>query len=219
MMPPIGIVTVSRQYGSGGGDFAALLGAALGWPVHDRFISEQAAEKLAVPPESVASAEEREATYLERLEQLFSMGTPETIVGMAPLRPWNQQVFAVERDTILRLAGSPPAVIVGRGAQCLLRGRPGVLHVRVYAPTADRVARIAARTKVSEGQAEQVVRRMDAARAKFLAAHFSCSEELSTLYDVELNTSAVALEEGAELLAALIRRRSGKDAGGDLDRP
>lgn len=208
-MGPIRVVTVSRQYGSGGGEFANLLGGALSWPVHDRFISEQAAERLAVPPQSITDAEERAGTYLERLEQLFSMGTPETIVGLAPAQPWNQQVFNVERETILRLAEAPPAVIVGRGAQCLLHRKPGVLHVRVYAPASDRAARIAERTGMSRARAEEAVRRMDAARGKFLSAHFSCSEEEDTLYDVELNTSAVALEEGVALLAELVRRRSG----------
>jgi cytidylate kinase-like protein len=207
MAGSIGVITVSRQYGAGGGDFAALLGNALGWPVHDRFISEQAAERLAAPPETITSAEERESTYLERLEQLFSMGTPETIIGMAPARPWNQQVFNAERDTIVRLAESPPAVIVGRGAQCILRGRPGIVHVRIYAPVQERITRIAARTGKGPGQAAAAVKRMDAVRGKFLSGHFGCGEEEDTLYDVELNTSTVSLEEGVELVRALVERR------------
>ncbi len=206
-MAPIRVITVSRQYGAGGADFADLLGKALGWPVHDRFISEQAAERLAAPPETICSAEERESTYLERLEQLFSMGTPETIIGMAPLRPWNQQVFNAERDTIARLAESPPAVIVGRGAQCILRGRPGTLHVRIYSPPPDRIARIAARTGTTREQAAEAVKRVDAARKRFIEAHFGVTADLETLYDLELNSSTVSLEEAVELVVALVRRR------------
>lgn len=203
----IRVVTVSRQYGSGGAEFASRLGAALEWPVHDRSISEQAAEKLAVPPETVSGAEERESTYLERLEQLFSMGTPETLLAIAPSLPWNQQVFGVERETILKLAGAPPAVIVGRGAQCLLRGRPGTLHVRIYSPAADRIARVAERTGTTPEQAAEAVQRVDAARKRFIAAHFGVTADLETLYDLALNSSTVSLDEGVELVAALVRRR------------
>ena len=198
------IVTVSREYGSGAGDFAERLGQVLCWPVFDRVIGEQAAKKLEVDVSRVAPVEEREDSYLERLERAFSLGTPE-VIARAPIESWTEAVYRVEREEIFAIAASPPAVIVGRGSQCLLKDRQDALHLRLYAPEADRIARVVQRSSWSREKAAAMVRSLDAARRRFLTAHFGCGDREETLYGMELNTSVISIDRAVALVALLVR--------------
>jgi len=202
----IQLVTVSREYGAGAGEFAALLGAALEWPVFDRVIGEHAAAKLGATLDAVIPVEEREDSYMERLERAFSLGPPE-LIGHSPLpaRSWTEEVYRVESDQIRAIAESPPAVIVGRGSQCLLRGRPDTFHLRLYAPQADRIARVAQRTGWSRERAEKMVRSLDAARQRFLGTHFGCGEDLETLYGLTINTSVIAIDRAVAIVRQIVR--------------
>jgi cytidylate kinase len=197
------IVTVSREYGSGAGRFARLLGESLGWPVFDRVIGEQAAARLGVDASDVSPAEEREDSLLERLERAFSLGPPE-MIGHSPAESWTEQVFRAERDEIRKIAESPPAVVVGRGSQCLLKGRADTLHVRLHAPEADRIARVAQRSQWPRERAAAMVRRVDAARRRFLATQFECSDDQQTLYGVSFNTAVVPIETATAMVSMLV---------------
>lgn len=201
----IQLVTISREYGAGAGEFAALLGSALGWPVFDRVIGEHAATRLGVALDAVIPVEEREDSYMERLERAFSLGPPE-LIGHAPARSWTEEVYRAESEQIREIARTPPAVIVGRGSQCLLRSRSDALHVRLYAPQADRVARVAKRSGWPRERAQKMVASLDAARRRFLSAHFGCGDDLETLYGLAFNTSVVSIEAAVALVRQLVQR-------------
>jgi hypothetical protein len=198
------LVTISREYGAGAGEFAALLGAALGWPVFDRVIGEHAAARLGVTLDAVVPVEEREDSYMERLERAFSLGPPE-LIGHAPARSWTEEVYRAESEQIREIAKTPPAVIVGRGSQCLLRSRVDALHVRLYAPVADRVTRVAQRSGWPRERAEKMVASLDAARRRFLSAHFGCGDDMETLYGLTINTSVVSIDAAVGLVRQLVQ--------------
>jgi cytidylate kinase len=199
----IRLVTISREYGSGAGEFAAMLGAALQWPVFDRVIGAKAATRLGSTLDEVIPVEEREDSYLERLERAFSLGPPE-LIGHPPARSWTEAVYEAEAEEIRAIAASPPAVIVGRGSQCLLRTAPDVLHLRLYAPEQDRVERVTVRTGWARDRAARMVRSLDQARRRFLASHFGCGEDEATLYGLAINTSVVPLSLAVDLVKALV---------------
>jgi cytidylate kinase len=152
----------------------------------------------------VIPVEEREDSYVERLERAFSLGPPE-LIGHAPARSWTEEVYRAESEQIREIAKAPPAVIVGRGSQCLLRNRADALHLRLYAPPADRVARVAQRSGWPRERAEKMVASLDAARRRFLSAHFGYGDDTETLYGLTVNTSVVSIEAAVALVRQLVQ--------------
>jgi len=202
------IVTVSREYGAGGGQLAAIVGERLGWRVVDRQLLEQVAQRLQATPAEIQLMDESIGGLLERLLKVFRRGAPEFVFSSEPLDP--EAVARVEGEMIRAIAESPPAVIVGRGAQCLLSGRPEVLHVRVVAPLEIRAARIAESLAIPVPEARAQTIRLDAERVRYVRHHFRCELNEPQLYDLQVNTGAIAVEEAAGIVLGIIgRTRSG----------
>jgi cytidylate kinase len=147
-------ITVSREYGSGGGEIAARLARKLGWQLIDHGVIEQAASELGVYKTEVEKHDEEyvESTLsriLNRIQNFVtSIPAPTAIETLA-----YQDTI---RHIITAAANTGHVVIVGRGGQVLLADRREVLHIRVVAPLELRVAYVARR----EGLA------MDAARTR-----------------------------------------------------
>lgn len=93
-------------------------------------------------------------------------------------------------------------VIVGRGAQVLLRDFPGVLRVRICASEGVRIHRIMERLKVDAEEAERQVRQSDRERARYLKHYYGVDGQDPTLYDLMLNTDRLTLDKATELVIA-----------------
>src|SRR5438128_12298893 len=160
-------ITVSREYGSGGGEIAARLARKLGWQLIDHAVIEQAARELGVYKTEVEKHDEEyvESTLsriLNRIQNFVtSIPAPTAAPGSASSPPSIETLAYQDtiRHIITAAANTGHVVIVGRGGQVLLADRREVLHIRVVAPLELRVAYVARR----EGLA------MDAARTRVQA--------------------------------------------------
>lgn len=137
----IRIVTVSRESGAGGAYVATALGKRLGWPVVDKALAEEVARRLQAPLPDVEGVDEYTGGLLQRLGKIFARGGPE--FAFAPDHPDPDVVARAEQEVIRNAAESPPVIVVGRGAQCVLHRRPDALHVRLVAPLETRAKRLA----------------------------------------------------------------------------
>jgi cytidylate kinase len=209
------IVTISREFGSGGSDLARMLGERLGWRVIDRSLIEEVARRLGAPPEEIASLDEHVGGIVERLGSVFVRGTPE--LPAPPPHPDALEIAEVARAVIRDAANDPPIVVVGHGGQCLFRGRPDALHVRLVGPLEERVRRAAERLGLPPRAAEARARRADEDRHRYIRHHFHSDWNDPHLYDVALDTGGVGLEEAVELLRGMIERRAGRAAAGPAD--
>src|SRR5438067_7278382 len=139
----IDVITIGREFGAGGSELAAALGERLGWPVLDRDLPARVARRLGLEETAVERLDEHAPTLLSRVALAMLACPPE-----APLFVDTTDVLSPDavagatRVEIEQAVTAAPLVIVGHGGQCLLRARPGTLHVRLVAPPADRVARI-----------------------------------------------------------------------------
>ena len=200
----IRIVTIEREYGSGGGDIAKLLAAQLGWKLWDQQLTEEIARLGNCPKEVVEEREERKDPLYYRLFKSFLRGSYEGSLNAHKLN-------LIDADTILKLtervvvhaAQRGNSVIVGRGAQHFLRDRRDTLRLFMYAPRENKVARVMARGK-SQKEAEELVDSVDRERVDFIQKYFGVQWPNHELYHAMLNT-AVGDDRVIRLILDLIK--------------
>ena len=138
------VVTVAREYGSGGGAIAKRLAEQLGWKILDRSLITEIAQKMQITPAFVEQLDERRDPWLYRLaKQTFHYGTLEGSVDPSQVgAPDADRIAALTRRLIGEAASLGQCVIVGRGGQCILQERRDTFHVFVYASREERIVRL-----------------------------------------------------------------------------
>ena len=130
MAPPL--ITITRQFASGGSDIAQLVATQLGWTVIDNEFVDEVARRAGLPATEVAQREERAPSLLERLARTLAVSSPEmfvTTAGVPRLDDDEATIVKIAERIITEAAQHGRVVLVGRGAQALLAQRPDALHV------------------------------------------------------------------------------------------
>lgn len=193
------VVTIARQLGAGGEAVANRLAGALGWRLLDRALVERIAGELEVAPEQVEANTERVERFVERLGLYLSESFPEALAGV-PVALSPEATAKAARRIVAEAAVEEPAVIVGHGAQCILRGAADTFHVLLHAPPAARVARVKAHFGLDERAAVERVRRSDADRRAYIREHFGQDWLDPNLYHLSVDTARFGVEGTAELI-------------------
>ncbi len=182
------VITIEREYGSGGGAIARSLANRLGWSLWDREISAEIAKRLHCDVDSVESREERLDPTFYRLVKVFMRGSYEESYsgGSLPLLDAEHLAQFFER-VITDVASRGNCVIVGRAAPWFLRDRPHTLNIFLYAPYEDKVRRVMGQSK-SRKEAEALVEEIDRERAAFVKKYYGKNWPLRELYHLMLNT-------------------------------
>jgi cytidylate kinase len=181
-------ITISRQMGSNGNLIANIVGERLGYQVVSREVINQAASRSRTPEVALATIDELD---------LLGLRPP-----LKEIRAYHEAVQQIMRE--LAVAGN--VVIVGRAGQVILRGMPGVLHVRLYAPLDLRIQRVAERHAVSLEMARNQVMTSDQSRMRYLRRHYHARWDDPLLYDLLLNTAGLTAEETAAILCEAARQ-------------
>ena len=202
------IVTISRMYGSGGSDVAALIARRLGWALLDNALVDQVAQRLGVTPEEVEARAERVPSLVERLADTLALGTGEfmTPVPEVVLPPSEELMVDVTRRVVEEAAAQGPVVLVGRGAQALLAEREDAVHVLCVAPRPALVARIQRRLGITRHEAEKLVDDTNRQREQFVKRHWGRPWLAHENYHVCLNTELLGIEGAAEVVVEIVER-------------
>jgi cytidylate kinase len=202
-MSKIDLVTIARQFGAGGSDLAQALSKSLGWPVLDRGIIHDAAERLHTDEARASGVDEYVASALAKLAKGFALGVPEFAIEPAyEVDP--DELARATHDVIRAAVKSAPLIIVGHGVQCLFAARPNALHVRVVAPVDKRAICIAERLKLDLAAATTEVHQRDTQRARYLRHHFGCDNNDPMLYDAQFNTAHLSVAEVASAITQIV---------------
>ncbi len=203
------IITVSRQFGAGGGDVARQVAARLGWRLVDNELVERVAQRAGLSPEQVAEREERAPGFLERLAWALASASAEFAAptGEAPPELEERDLVRVTENVVRELAREGRVVLVGRGAAAVLATQEGTLHVKVVAPVADRVTRVRERFGVSAEEAQAQVEETDARRARYHQEYYRRDWNDPANYHVVCNTAALGLDGAADLIVREAGRR------------
>lgn len=184
----IKIVTIEREYGSGGGEIAQLLAKQLGWKLWDHLLTEEIARLGECPKAVVEVREERTDPLYYRLFKSFLRGSYEGSINAHKLKLVDSEsILKFTERVVQHAAKTGNSVIVGRGSQQFLKNRQDTLRVFLYAPRQDKVRRLLARGK-SEKEAELLVDTVDRERADFIQKYFHVEWPDRAIYHTMINT-------------------------------
>jgi cytidylate kinase len=183
------LLTVNREFGSGGGRIAQTIAENLGWKLLDRDIIDAIAYAAHVDPSVVRRYDEHVQSWLSRLNQQ-TMRSAALAAGLE-LRDNAvfdaQEMVKISQKIIEQAYAEGNCVIVGRGSQCVLQSKPEAFHVFVYAPHKERILRL--RKRLEPGaDVEQRIRSVDAERAKYLQEYFGKYWTNPHLYDLMISS-------------------------------
>ena len=134
MRAPIKVITVEREYGSRGGEFAHDLAERLGWKLLDSELVTGAARMAGVNPKMAAKFDERLDPWYYRYGKVFWHDSGYSVSDVGDEQIFDSaRMLALIKQEILDAANVGNCVVVGRGAACALAGRPGCFHIFVYA--------------------------------------------------------------------------------------
>src|ERR1700746_2265501 len=185
----IKIVTIEREYGSGGGEIAQMLSAQLGWKLWDQLLTEEIARLANCPKAVVEVREERTDPLYYRLFKSFLRGSYEGSLNAHKLNLVDSEsILKFTERVVQHAAKTGNSVIVGRGSQHFLRNRPDTLRVFLYAPREAKVRRLLGRGK-SDPEAQQLVDIIDRERADFIQKYFHVEWPDRAVYHTMINTA------------------------------
>jgi cytidylate kinase len=189
-------VTISREAGAGGGEVAKLTGQRLNWPVFDKNLLDQVAERFQLSRSMLELVDETESSWVY---DMLGAWVDRKIIS--------HEKFVVNMERIvLHVARQGDAVFVGRGTPFLLP-RDRIVSVRLVASEKFRIARIARQMTLTPEQAKHYVVETDRGRREFVERFFHHDITDAHLYDLVINTESVGLETTAELIINLCCRR------------
>lgn len=206
------VLTIAREYGSGGGSIARRVAEKLGWNLLDRALVERMARAAQVDPELAQRYDERVDSWLHRISRKgLWYGGFDAVATFPGTEVFDAETMAALARTLVEEAcAGGNCVIVGRGAQCVLQNRKDVLHVFIYAPWPERVARVRERTP-SAADVESVIRSVDQQRAGYIRTYFGCDWTDPHLYHMLLS-SELGEEEVARIVIEAIHCGAGQHA-------
>jgi len=182
------VVTVEREYGSGGAIIAQRLAAHLGWKLWDREITVEIARRANVDPRTTARCDERVDSLLYRLFKVYARGSYERALPVSESHHFDtDHMVAMMERVVGEFADRGNCVIVGRGAPYFLRNRSDAMHVFVYAPVEEKVRRLQSIGQ-SEREARHLIEEVDRERAAFIRHYFGKEWPYRPLYNLMINS-------------------------------
>lgn len=195
------IITISRQYGSGGRIVGKKLAEALNIPFYDNELITMAAEKTGL---SVDCFKDAEKTSIGNL--FFSLTSLTPSIDSVGL-PLNEKIFLVQSQVIKEVAAEGPCVIVGRSADYVLADNPNCINVFLQADLDDRVKRAVDTYHQNPEGAEALVIKTDKRRANYYNYFTGGKWGKAENYDLILNTSRMDLDKIVEVIKTYVSLR------------
>jgi cytidylate kinase len=224
------VITISRQYGSGGDEIADQLCQMLGYQHFDKRMIARAAMEAGLSENEIAGyTEYSEENYkvIKFFDRLFrrtghtstSTNTKEDAVGvlLAEENFFNESSAITLVQKAIKVAyKSDNIIIIGRGGQVILRDYPNVLHVRIEAPLEDRIRRVEGRIKGERQdnttnyglwlKAKDLIMEKDASSADYVRLFYSENWADLALYHVILNTGKISIQNCSKVIFDMVQR-------------
>lgn len=200
------IITIARQFGSGGREIGEKVAAALGVPLIDKELIKDAAAKSDFNEEVVRRADESAANSL-----LYTLAMGSNMLGAAVnfgyKMPISDKLFILQSDVIKSYASQGSCVIIGRCADYVLRGEPSLFRIFVYGDLDHRQARVMERhPELKPQQVVDVINKTDKRRASYYNFYTGNKWGKYDNYDMAINSSTFGIDETAKLIVAAVNK-------------
>ncbi|MBR3543553.1 MAG: cytidylate kinase-like family protein [Treponema sp.] len=205
------IITISREYGSGGSAIGKMVAEQLGWKYYDKQLIDLAADESGLSPKFIEKSEQSLSSgwfYNMMLGSNYSSNyaaaaTPNTL-------PLVDQIFNAQRTIILKVAKESPCVIVGRCADYILHSSEDfndndMLNLFIYANPDDRIKRAIEAYGIPEKDAKKTITQVNKRRANHYNTFTEWTWGAYEHYDILLNSSYAGLEGTAKLIVEAVK--------------
>lgn len=193
------IITIGRQFGSGGREIGETIAKKLNIPFYDKELITMAAEQSGVSAEVFEKADEKASNTL-----LYALLMSSFPMSMHPSQttelPLNDKLFMIQFDIIKRIAKAGPCVIVGRCSNYMLRDFPNVVNAFIHAPWEARIQRVMRIYSVDKRGAEDMMQKTDKRRATYYSYFTNSKWSDIGNYDIAINSATLGVDGSAEMI-------------------
>ena len=200
------IITIARQYGSGGREIGERVAELLGIPKYDKeFVTMAAEQESALDPRALEKVDERATSSL-----LYTLAMGSNMFHtphISPALPLNDRLFAIQCSIIRNLAEEHSCVMIGRCADYVLRENPDRLSIFIYADIDARKKRVAERHNVKESEAIDIINKTDRRRASYYNFYTGNKWGKYDNYHIAINSTVLGIEGTARLIADMAKIR------------
>ena len=194
------IITIGRQFGSGGKAVANELGRRLGIPVYDRELITKAAQESRFSEDFFARSDEKKRFF--SLSSIFSGHLMETSDNYMS----DKNLFGIQCEAIRKVAAQGSAIIVGRCSDYVLRDMDCTLNIFLTSPMSVRTARVMERSGLSEEKAVTLIENQDKGREEYYNYYTFGNWGMASTYDLCIDSSILGIEGTAGYIIDFARR-------------
>lgn len=198
------VITIGRQFGSGGKEIGIRVAKELGIPFYDKELLREAAKKSGLCEKIVENFDERPKSLLYSIAMdSYMFALPGSGVGDS----LEQQVYLATFNTIRQIAEQGPCVMIGRCADYALADNPNHLSLFIHAPMDVRIQRVARRQDITPEKAKALINKTDKRRASYYEYYSSQKWGAVESYDFCLDSSYLGLGGTVELIRAMVEHK------------
>jgi len=185
----IRVITVEREYGSQGAEFAHHLAKQLGWKLIDRCLVEEIAQKAGVTKKLAERCDERLDPWYYRYGKAFWHGSIERLPALPDSEVFDsERMVEFVRQYLGQAAEAGNCVVVGRGAASVLSRTPGAFHIFVYASMSRKIRWFEEHFPEHAGDAEREILATDRRRADYVRRFYQQDWTDRRLYHLMMNS-------------------------------
>lgn len=195
------IISIGREFGSGGRRIGQLLAEELNIPCYDRKLIEEASECSGIEKEQLEKADEMTVNRL-----LYSIpGTANKYTGYG--KPMTDTLFVIQSELIKKYAAQGSCVIIGRCADKVLEGNPDLLTVFIHASREARVSELMKRYDTDSVEAAYLMKQVDKARRHYYNYYSKKKWGDKSSYDLIIDSSHLSLNEAVNVILETVKAR------------
>ena len=194
------IITIGREYGSGGREVGLKLSERLGIPLYDKEILDEASKQSGYTRELFEKHDEKHTNSL-----LYSLAMGTAGYGAGYQRPLILDIYLAQFDTIKKFASEGPGIFIGRCSDYVLSDFPGAFHVFISSDMENRVSRIMEKMKVGEKKAKEIIIKADKDRSSYYNYYSNHIWGDSRHYDLCLNTGKFGIDGAVDIIESCVK--------------
>ncbi len=197
------VITISRQYATGGAIFAKELAKSLGFAYINKDIYKRIAEKNNISIDELKSIESVTGLGMDFFQKFINSDYIKRIIGRKDVSFEHNEIVATIEKTIKEFAAHDNIVIVGRAGQCILQNESEVYHVKIVKSIEERIKFLTDKG-ITEDGAESTVLRKDEERGNYIKKFYGKDWNNPELYHLILNMSKISFNQGIDIIKSLI---------------
>ena len=201
------VITIGRQYGSGGREIGRLVADALGIKYYDKELLMESSKASGVKPEVFEATDERTPSFFSNIWS-FNLGfnAGSYLLGSSPIS--DEKIYAAQSNVMKTLARNSSCLIVGLSADYVLRNHPGLISIFIHSSIEDRILRIMNRRGINSAEkAREIAEKKDKLRASYYNFYTDKVWGDAAGYDLSIDSSKLPADAVADFIVSYVKAR------------